>query len=159
MNCKKIVAFILLVMLVMTSYITAFADTSSVKMGETKYKTYNNLTSAPTYRVTIVGQPYQQLSVKLSFWDKETEDALIKKYDTWANVPKDKKNTPWKKSNLKTVTFTLNNQKSYIINMSAGKDFGFKKGRTTKARLSFTAKKTDKTKLGYNDPIKVTYPD
>ena len=160
MNCKKIVVFVLFVMLITIFCFTAFADTSSVKMGQTKYKTYNNLKKAPTYQLKIVGQPYQKFTVILSFWDKNEEKELIKKYKTWEKVPKSKKNSPWKRSNTKSVTFSLTQQKSYIISISQTSAFKFvNEERTPKARLTFIAEKTDKTKIGFNDPIQVTYPD
>ena len=155
MNCKKIVAFILCAMLISTFCVTAFAATSSLEIGQTKYKTYN-ITSAPTYKIRVAGKSFQKIKITLSYWDKEVEDQLIKKYKKWEKVPKEKKNTVWKISSSKTVTLSRDTQVAQII-VSQGKDFKFVKGRTPKARLSFTAGRTVKSTS--NDPMSVTYPD
>lgn len=132
-NMKKILALALVIVSVLAIAIPAFAATSSVAKGKSKYMSYD-ISSSPSYGVSITGTKGDKLTVILSLNDLEN--------------PLSGGQANWKKSN--SITLTVGTKDSCTI--EPGSLFGFVDDRSDRARLTFSAASTNK------GSISVTYP-
>ena len=132
----RIIAIALVAMSIMAIATTAMAGSSVVNYKNVKYKSYD-ISSSPSYSITVYGTPGDKLTIKLDLND--LEHPLTNGY---AN---------WKYSN--SVTVTIHSDGAATATISPGSSFQYVSGRSDRARLRFIAPKTN------SDDVTVFYPD
>lgn len=126
MNMKKLVALFAVALMVGMST-AAFADSSKIEPGKTKYKTYS-ITASPAYTVSLASNVSTGMRCKVSL-------SLNDLYN-----PRPDNNPNWKYSS--SVTLVKDNA-NYTKTIKPGKSFKYVSNRSDKARLSFFAPKTN----------------
>lgn len=134
---KKLVAMLLVVVLMISTCASALASTITLGPGKSipaSKRPIYAISSSPSYTISVTGKKGYKVTVYLDLYDSYETDSTLQ----------------WKKSATKTIT--CKNNVSVSATISPTKTFKFVSGRTTKARLRFTAAKANK------GDVNVTYP-